>query len=149
MRAVVQRVATASVAVDQKTVGKIEKGLLVYLGIGEDDAQVDFDYLLKKITGLRIFADTRGNMNLSVKDIQGHILLVSQFTLYGDARKGKRPSFSTAIAPEKANVVYRSFAEAIRKEGISCEEGVFGAMMDVSSVNDGPVTILLDSQKRF
>lgn len=149
MRAVVQRVNAAAVTVDELETGRIGHGLLVYLGVGADDTQVDFEYLLKRVLALRIFADERGHMNLSVKDVQGSVLLVSQFTLYGDVRKGNRPSFVGAMAPEQALEIYKAFADGIRREGISCEEGVFGAMMAVSSINDGPVTILLDSHKKF
>ena len=149
MRAVVQRVESAHVGVDGRTIGEISGGLLVYLGIGGDDDDADFQYILQKVLGLRIFADERGYMNLSVKDIEGSILLVSQFTLYGDARKGKRPSFTDAMAPDKAEIVYESFIEAVRAQGVRCGHGEFGAMMKVSSVNDGPVTILLDSKKQF
>lgn len=149
MRAVVQRVESARVGVDGRTIGEISGGLLVYLGIGGDDDDADFQYILQKVLGLRIFADERGYMNLSVKDIEGSILLVSQFTLYGDARKGKRPSFTDAMAPDKAEIVYESFIEAVRAQGVRCGHGEFGAMMKVSSVNDGPVTILLDSKKQF
>ena len=149
MRAVVQRVASASVTVSGQRVGQIANGLLVYLGVGMADTQADFQYLLQKLVGLRIFADDAGHMNLSVKDVQGSVLLVSQFTLYGDVRKGKRPSFSDAMLPDDAREVYTAFADAIRNEGVVCEEGIFGAMMNVASVNDGPVTILLDSKKMF
>lgn len=149
MRAVVQRVASADVSVGDQVVGSVESGLLVYLGIGVGDTDADLKYLVKKIVGLRIFSDENGHMNHSVLDVGGSILLISQFTLYGDVRKGKRPSFATAMAPHCAKQVYEQFRDALRSHGLTCKTGIFGAMMEVKSVNDGPVTILLDSQKTF
>lgn len=149
MRAVVQRVTQASVSVNSEVVGDIAGGLLVYLGIGQDDTDKDLQYLVKKICQLRIFSDENGRMNRSIKDVGQSILLISQFTLYGDAKKGARPSFARAMAPDAANQMYEQFAHAVRLAQIPCQQGVFGAMMDVASVNDGPVTILLDSKKDF
>lgn len=147
MRAVVQRVSKASVSVDGQIVGKIERGLMVLLGVHVDDDQEDLDYIYKKVVGLRIFEDEEGQMNLGLKDIGGSLLVVSQFTLYGDARKGRRPSFIEAARPEKATGLYEEFLEKARADGIVCESGVFGADMQVELINDGPVTILLDSTK--
>lgn len=149
MRAVVQRVDYANVTVDKKKTGEIEKGLLVFLGVGKEDSQKDLDYLLKKVLGLRIFEDERGKMNLSLIDIKGELLVVSQFTLYGDVRKGRRPSFTSSAAPDMAEKFYKDFIEKSRKYDIKVEEGVFGADMKVNIENNGPVTILLDSQKKF
>src|SRR3954464_11824751 len=149
MRAVVQRVSRASVTVDGEIVGKIERGLLVLLGVTHADTEAAADYLAEKIAGLRIFEDDAGKMNLSLMDVGGAILAVSQFTLYGDARKGKRPSFDDAARPERARKLYEHFVERIRALGLRCETGVFQAMMQVELVNDGPVTILLDSEKNF
>ena len=147
MRAVVQRVTHAQVAVKDEIVGKIDKGLLVLLGVSKTDAKSDVDYLAEKIAGLRIFDDENGKMNLSVADVHGGILVVSQFTLYGDVRRGKRPSFSDAAGGEKARARYEEFVEKIRTTGIPCSTGRFQATMQVELVNDGPVTILLDSAK--
>jgi D-tyrosyl-tRNA(Tyr) deacylase len=149
MRAVVQRVSRASVEVEGKIVGKIDRGVLVLLGVGKNDDEYAADYLAEKIAGLRIFEDSDGKMNLSVKEINGAILAVSQFTLFGDVRRGKRPSFDLAAAPDLASRLYEYFVERIRAHGLRCETGVFQAMMNVSLVNDGPVTILLDSEKMF
>jgi len=149
MRAVVQRVSHASVKVDDQTVGEIGAGLLVLLGVAEDDGDVDADYLAEKITGLRIFEDADGKMNLSVIDTHGAILAVSQFTLFGDVRRGKRPSFDAAARPEQAKRLYEYFVERVRTAGVRCETGTFQAMMKVELVNEGPVTILLDSKKLF
>ena len=149
MRAVVQRVANASVTVDGATVGKIKKGLLIYLGIASDDTERDLNYIANKISGLRIFPSSDGLMNLSVLDISGDTLIVSQFTLQGDVRKGRRPSFSNAMPPDKASVLYERLCERLTQIGLRCERGVFGAMMQVASINDGPVTILIDSRKLF
>jgi D-tyrosyl-tRNA(Tyr) deacylase len=149
MRAVVQRVQEASVRVEDKTVGSIEKGVLVYLGVGEDDTEKDLDYLVGKVAGLRIFPDENDHMNRSVVDAGGSALVISQFTLFGDARRGKRPSFITAMAPDKANTVYETFCAKLEESGVPCAKGEFGAMMKVVSINDGPVTILLDSKKVF
>jgi D-tyrosyl-tRNA(Tyr) deacylase len=149
MRAVVQRVSRASVTVDGEIVGKIERGLLVLLGVTHADTEASADYLAEKIAGLRIFEDDAGKMNLSVVDVGGAVLAVSQFTLYGDVRKGKRPSFDDAARPEQARKLYEHFVQRVRAVGVPCETGVFQAMMHVELVNDGPVTILLDSEKTF
>lgn len=149
MRAVVQRVSRAQVTVRQKITGQIGLGLLVLLGVGSEDTDADAIYLAGKIAGLRVFDDEQGKMNLSVRDIGGGILAVSQFTLYGDVRKGKRPSFDAAAPPEKARQVYQLFVEQIRVSGLQCEIGCFQEMMTVELVNEGPVTILLDSAKQF
>jgi D-tyrosyl-tRNA(Tyr) deacylase len=149
MRAVVQRVSRASVTVEDHVVGEIALGLLVLLGVSTGDTQADADYLAEKIAGLRIFEDQDGKMNRSVGDAGGAVLAVSQFTLYGDARRGKRPSFDDAARPERARELYESFVARIRERGLRCETGQFQAMMSVSLVNDGPVTILLDSAKLF
>ena len=129
--------------------GEIGRGLLVLLGVGREDAEADADYLAEKITGLRVFEDSDGKMNLSLHDADGSMLVVSQFTLYGDVRRGKRPSFDQAAPPEKARQLYEYFVERVRKAGLRCETGTFQAMMKVELVNDGPVTILLDSSKTF
>jgi D-aminoacyl-tRNA deacylase len=149
MRAVVQRVSSASVAVEGRVVGQIGPGLLVLLGVAAGDAATDADYLAEKIAGLRIFEDAAGKMNLSVIDVGGAVLAVSQFTLYGDVRRGKRPSFDDAARPERARELYEYFVAQIEQRGLRCETGQFQAMMSVSLVNEGPVTILLDSSKAF
>lgn len=149
MRAVVQRVSRARVDVGEELSGKIGRGLLVLLGVGEGDDEGDTVYLADKIAGLRIFEDDGGKMNLSVGDTGGQILAVSQFTLYGDVRKGRRPSFDAAASPDEANRLYERFCELLRAKGLHVETGVFRAMMDVELVNQGPVTILLDSRKLF
>jgi D-aminoacyl-tRNA deacylase len=149
MRAVIQRVSRASVAVEGQMAGTIGTGLLVLLGVAEGDDEGAADSLAKKTCALRIFEDAVGKMNLSVADVGGAVLVVSQFTLYGDARKGKRPSFDRAARPEAAKRLYEHFVECIRGLGIQCETGRFQAMMDVELINDGPVTILLDSEKTF
>lgn len=149
MRAVVQRVSRANVAVDTDITGAIGPGLLVLLGVGHDDAEVDAAYLAEKIVGLRIFEDEGGKMNRSVVEVGGSVLAVSQFTLYGDVRKGKRPSFDAAAAPEPARRLYECFVERIRSAGLRCETGRFQERMQVELVNEGPVTILLDSKKQF
>lgn len=149
MRAVVQRVDKAKVTVDGKIVGEISRGLMVLVGVVEGDTEKDVQYLADKVTGLRIFEDETEKMNLSVKDIGGEILSVSQFTLYGDCRKGKRPSFDKAAKPETAIVLYEKFNELCRQQNIKVETGVFGAHMLVELSNNGPVTILLDSSKMF
>lgn len=148
MRAVVQRVSNASVTVEGRVTGSIQKGFLVLLGIEEDDAEKDLDYILEKLVGLRIFEDAAGKMNLSIMDVDGAILLVSQFTLLGDARHGRRPSFIRAARPEKAIPLYETMVKKLR-ESVRVETGEFGAHMDVALVNDGPVTILLESRKAF
>jgi D-tyrosyl-tRNA(Tyr) deacylase len=149
MRAVVQRVSRAQVRVKGEITGQIGLGLLVLLGIGRDDTEVDASYLAEKIVGLRIFEDDQGKMNRSVQAVAGGVLAVSQFTLYGDARRGKRPSFEVAALPEKARPLYEFFVERIRAAGLRCETGRFQEMMTVELVNEGPVTILLDSGKAF
>jgi D-tyrosyl-tRNA(Tyr) deacylase len=149
MRAVVQRVSRASVTVEDHVVGEITLGLLVLLGVSAGDTEADVGYLAGKIAGLRIFEDQDGKMNRSVADVGGAVLAVSQFTLYGDVRRGKRPSFDDAARPERAKELYESFVAHIRERGLRCETGQFQAMMSVSLVNDGPVTILLDSAKLF
>lgn len=149
MRAVVQRVSRASVTVESEITGKIGKGLLVLLGVSTDDEESDAVYLLDKIINLRIFEDAAGKMNLSLAETSGELLVVSQFTLYGDARRGRRPSYIEAAAPEKANQLYEFFVAEARKQIGRVGTGRFQAMMDVELVNDGPVTILLDSRKLF
>lgn len=149
MRAVVQRVSQAKVTINDWIVGEIGMGLLVLLGVGEDDSESDVTYLAEKIAGLRIFDDAEGKMNLSVLDVAGSVLAVSQFTLYGDVRRGKRPSFDAAAKPETARRLYELFVERIRAAGLRCETGRFQEMMQVELVNEGPVTILLDSRKTF
>jgi D-tyrosyl-tRNA(Tyr) deacylase len=149
MRAVVQRVSRAQVTVNGEITGQIGLGLLVLLGVGRDDTEADATYLAEKIAGLRIFEDDAGKMNRSVLDVGGGVLAVSQFTLYGDVRRGKRPSFDAAAPPEKARQLYEFFVEQIRSAGLRCETGRFQEMMTVELVNEGPVTILLDSEKSF
>lgn len=149
MRAVVQRVSRAKVTVGDEITGEIGKGLLVLLGVAEEDNEEAADYLVDKVVGLRVFEDAHGKMNLSVADAGGTVLVVSQFTLYGDVRRGKRPSFDRAARPERANELYEYFVAKVRAAGLRCETGRFQAMMDVELVNDGPVTILLDSEKAF
>lgn len=149
MRAVVQRVAKAKVSVGGKVSGEIGLGLLVLLGVAQTDGEQDADYLAEKIVGLRVFEDADGKMNLAVAEVGGAVLAVSQFTLYGDVRRGKRPSFDAAAPPELAKKLYDYFCQRIRALGLRCEEGVFQAMMDVELLNVGPVTILLDSAKLF
>ena len=149
MRAVIQRVSQASVKVGGQAVGEIGAGLLVLLGVAQDDAEADADYLAEKITGLRIFEDGDGKMNLSVIETRGAALAVSQFTLLGDVRRGKRPSFDAAARPEQAKNLYEYFVERVRAMGVRCETGTFQATMKVELANEGPVTILLDSKKNF
>lgn len=148
MRAVVQRVLNASVAIGGTVKGEIGKGYLVLLGIEENDTEKDLDYIAEKLLGLRVFEDEAGKMNRSVLDAGGSILLVSQFTLYGDARKGRRPSFTRAARPEKAIPLYEAMIARLRA-ALPVETGEFGADMQISLVNDGPVTILLDSERTF
>ncbi len=175
MRAVIQRVSRASVKVDGLVVGEIGAGLLVLLGVGQEDSETDADYLAEKIVGLRVFEDADGKMNLSVRDVdasmkqiprpeeglvmrkepsrhsenEAAILAVSQFTLFGDVRRGKRPSFDAAARPEQAKRLYEYFVERVRAAGVRCETGTFQAMMKVELANEGPVTIILDSKKLF
>jgi len=149
MRAVVQRVSRAEVSVGPEITGQIKRGLLVLLGVAKDDSEKDADYVVDKITGLRIFEDEAGKMNLDVAAIKGAVLVVSQFTLYGDVRRGKRPSFDAAASPERARELYEYFVQRIRATGLHCETGRFQEMMQVKLVNEGPVTILLDSAKAF
>ncbi len=149
MRAVVQRVSRAKVSVSGETTGEIGTGLLVLLGVGRDDTEAEANYLAEKIVGLRIFEDSDGKMNRSVQDVGGSVLAVSQFTLYGDVRRGKRPSFEAAAPPEQARRLYEFFVERIRSAGLRCEIGRFQEMMQVELVNEGPVTILMDSGKGF
>ena len=149
MRVVVQRVSRASVIIEGEVVGRIGRGLLVLLGVGREDSEQDVAYLTEKICGLRVFEDTDGKMNHSVLEERGGVLVVSQFTLYGDARKGRRPSFDDAARPELARALYELFADKIRQAGVPCETGRFQETMQVELVNAGPVTILLDSKKLF
>lgn len=149
MRAVVQRVSQASCRVDGRITGQIQKGLLVFLAAGPDDTQQDMDYIVDKIIHLRIFPDEQDKMNLDVRQIDGAILLISQFTLYGDCRKGRRPDFSSAGRPDAAQALYEQTIAALQKKGIRVQTGVFAAMMEIACVNDGPVTLLLDSRKSF
>jgi D-aminoacyl-tRNA deacylase len=149
MRAVVQRVSRARVLVNGEITGQIGLGLLVLLGVGCDDTEADAVYLAEKICGLRIFEDNQGKMNRSTQEAVGSVLVVSQFTLYGDVRRGKRPSFDAAAPPEQARGLYEFFVELIREAGLRCETGRFQETMQVELVNEGPVTILLDSKKLF
>jgi len=149
MRAVVQRVSRTQVTVANESVSEISRGLLVLLGVAYADSEADADYLADKIAGLRIFEDANGKMNLDTAAVEGKILVVSQFTLYGDVRRGKRPSFDAAAPPERARQLYEHFVERIRAAGLPCQTGLFQEMMQVELVNDGPVTILLDSTKIF
>lgn len=147
MRLVVQRVKQANVCVKEEMVGNIEKGFLVLLGVGPEDTKKTVDYLVQKLIKLRVFEDENGKMNLSLKDINGKLLIVSQFTLYADCSQGNRPSFIGAAKPDQANNLYEYFIEACKNENIIVEHGIFGADMQVSLVNDGPVTILLEKEK--
>jgi len=149
MRAVVQRVKRAKVEVEGRIVGEINQGVLIFLGIGEGDLEKDCDYLSNKITHLRIFSDNQRLMNLSLKEVEGSVLVVSQFTLWGDCRKGRRPSFTRAAPPERAKELYEYFIAILRRNGLEVATGNFQEMMDVHLVNDGPVTLLLDSSKTF
>ena len=150
MRAVVQRVSRCEVRVGDQSVGRIGKGLCVLLGVGEEDAVADLDYLVKKVVGLRVFEDERGAMNLALADVDGELMVISQFTLYGDCRKGRRPSFIKAMAPGPAEQMCAAFVEQALALGVRhVAQGRFGAMMDVDLVNDGPVTLLLESRKLF
>ena len=147
MKAVVQRVKSAEVTVRDEVRGRIDQGLVVFLGVGGEDTPRDAEFLAAKIAGLRIFSNSAGKFDLSVKDVNGKALIVSQFTLYGDCRKGRRPSFTDAAPPEVAEELYEYFMDRMRREGLDVESGTFQAEMEVHLVNDGPVTILLDSQK--
>ena len=149
MRAVVQRVSRARVSVGGEITGEIGLGLLVLLGVGAGDTRSEADYLAEKTMGLRIFEDAGGKMNLSVAEVGGAVLVVSQFTLYGDARRGRRPSFDAAAPPEQARELYEHFVERVRAVGLRCEAGRFQETMQVELVNEGPVTILLDSGRSF
>ena len=149
MRAVVQRVSSASVTVDGEIVGRIGRGFLVLLGVAHDDEQADVVYTAQKLIGLRVFEDDEGKMNRSLQEVGGAMLIVSQFTLYGDCRKGRRPSFIEAAPPEKGDSLYRQVVAEVRGQGIHVETGKFQASMQVELVNDGPVTLLVDSRKEF
>lgn len=149
MRAVVQRVKEARVHIHGEMVGAIGRGLLVFIGVGRDDSEADVDYLLEKILHLRIFPDREEKFNRSLMEVGGSLLVVSQFTLWGDCRKGRRPSFSASAPPEQALPLYESFIEKAKRKGIDTASGRFGELMEVHSVNDGPVTLLLDSKKNF
>ena len=148
MKAVIQRVLSASVSVDGKEVGSINRGLLILLGVAQEDTSTDLEYLVKKTVGLRIFKDEHANMNLSIEDVGGEVLVVSQFTLCADTNKGQRPSFINAAPSEIANNMYQQYCKKLRKENISVQTGQFGALMEVKLVNDGPVTIVLNSRER-
>lgn len=149
MRAAIQRVLQAKVEADGRTVGQIDKGLLVYLSVGKGDSEQDAQFMAEKLANLRIFADDAGRMNRSVQDVGGAILLVSNFTLHADCRKGRRPGFDAAAQPQLAQQLYEKVGELIARQGVKVENGVFGAYMHVSSINDGPVTFLLDSGRLF
>lgn len=149
MRAVLQRVSQADVQVDQRVTGAIKQGILVLLGVAQGDDDSDVDYLVDKMINLRIFEDSDGKMNLSLLQIGGKVLAVSQFTLLADCRKGRRPGFSAAAAPQEADALYQTFVARVRQRGVEVECGVFQADMQVSLINDGPVTLLLDSRKEF
>ena len=149
MRGIIQRVKKAKVEVDGKVTGEINRGFLVFLGVHGDDIEKDLDYMERKILNLRVFEDENDKMNLSLKDVGGEILLVSQFTLYGDARKGNRPSFTESAHPDMAIDYYEKLIKRLRDNNIKVETGIFGADMDVTLINDGPVTIQLDSTKLY
>ena len=149
MRAIVQRVKNAQVSVNSNIVGQIGAGLLVYLGVGKDDGESDAAFIADKIANLRIFADSNEKMNLSVKDTAGQILIVSNFTLFGDCRKGRRPGFDLAAEPDCANRLYEKVVELVKAEGLEVQKGVFAAYMDVTASNDGPSNFLLDSKRQF
>ena len=148
MKAVIQRAKNASVFVEGTTVGSIDHGFVVLLGVTHEDTEEDVAYLVNKIIHLRVFEDEHGKMNHSLKDIDGSILSISQFTLYGDTKKGRRPSFTQAAKPDIANQLYEQFNTSIKEEGIHVETGRFGAMMDVSFTNEGPVTLIVDSKNK-
>lgn len=145
MKIVIQRAEKAKVSVDGEVVGQIGKGFMVLVGVGPEDTKQNADFLVNKMCNLRVFEDEQGKMNLSIKDVGGQILAISQFTLYADCKKGNRPSFTGAAKPEQANELYEYFMEEIRKQGIKVEHGMFGAHMKVDFINDGPVTILLEN----
>lgn len=148
MRALIQRAQNANVTVNDRIIGEVEKGFVVFLGVTHDDTEADVDYLVQKIAHLRIFEDDEGKMNHSLIDIAGGILSISQFTLYGDTRKGRRPSFTNAAKPEFANDMYKTFNEKLQEKGIKVQTGEFGAMMNVSLTNVGPVTFMIDSKEK-
>ncbi len=149
MRAVVQRVVESKVTVGGSITGEIKKGLMVLLGVGQEDSHQDIEYLVEKIINLRIFEDNNGKMNLSLLDTGGELLVVSQFTLYGDCRKGRRPSYDKAARPENAKILYQTFVERCKSYGVNTQTGIFQAEMLVDISNDGPVTLLLDSKREF
>jgi D-tyrosyl-tRNA(Tyr) deacylase len=149
MRVVIQRVSEASVKVDDEIVGKIEQGLMLLIGVDESDENADADWLVKKILDVRVFTDEEGKMNHSVKDINGEILCISQFTLISDYKKGNRPSYIKAAKPDKATSLFEHFKDEMRKSGLKIESGIFGADMKVSLVNDGPVTLVFDSKTKL
>jgi len=149
MRAVLQRVSEARVRVNGEIVGEIGRGLLVLLGVGQEDSEADARFLAEKTAGLRIFEDAQGKMNLAVEEVAGAVLVVSQFTLYGDCRQGRRPGFSAAAPPAQADALYRQYVERLRARGLPVATGMFQAAMAVELINDGPVTLLLDSHKEF
>lgn len=146
MIAVIQRSKNAHVSINEEIVGKIDNGLVILLGICKGDKETDADFLAAKVSGMRIFSDNQGKMNLSVKDINGSVLVISQFTLCGDWRKGRRPSFINAAPPEEGERLYKYFMNCLKKNGLPVQSGIFGAMMDVHLINDGPVTFVLDSK---
>jgi D-tyrosyl-tRNA(Tyr) deacylase len=149
LRLVVQRVKQASVQIQKTIVGEIGPGLLIFLGVGQDDTEEDVGYLVEKVLHLRIFADSQSRLNLSLTDIHGSLMIVSQFTLWGDCRKGRRPSFAHSAPPEKAEPLYRLFIQQAAASGLTVASGRFQEMMEVQLINDGPVTLLLDSRKSF
>lgn len=149
MRAVIQRVDKANVSVNNEVVGRIGKGLVVLIAVENNDSEKDLEFMKRKIIGLRVFNDEEGRINRSVRDVSGEILLISQFTLYGDCRKGNRPSFTRSAVPEIAEKTYLRLAESLQGEGIRVDTGKFQAMMKVSLVNDGPVTVIVDSKREF
>lgn len=149
MRLVIQRVKKASVTVSEELKGSCKAGYLVLVGVGQNDTEKDVSYCVEKTKGLRVFEDEQGKMNLSILDVGGEVLAISQFTLYGDVRKGKRPSFTASAAPERAKKLYEVYVEELKSAGIPTQTGVFGADMQVELVNDGPVTIMIDSEKLF
>jgi D-tyrosyl-tRNA(Tyr) deacylase len=149
MRAALQRVSTASVEVEGQLVGSIDKGLLVYLSVGKGDGEADAEFIAEKLVNLRIFADQAGKMNRSILEVGGEILIVSNFTLHGDCRKGRRPGFDAADEPQNAQRLYEKTIQLAAQSGVKVEKGIFGAFMQVASINDGPVTFLLDSTRMF